>query len=344
MNGRVILLWMAVSMAVTDMNAGRVSSATKEEAVTLWEGSAAANWDDGLLVTSHEVIGRSGAGDVITVSFDRSGSNPSVKISLKYPWTVFYEGYGVAGSTVEYTLTEKSAKALVGGEMILQGQDCIFRKVTVTSNHGGGDTLYGEDIPAPEIYRCGWLDMESARYFGVVPQEDSPRRFSFMPYAGLGWHWPEGIDISGCDRIDLEYDGPAAINTVFQLQYGEDLKGYGEYGNKGMSRCSLYMSKIPSGEKIHTVAVLSNSFYEGILGIRSITAYDRDGNVWTPRMSGAADVLRDSLRMVSVSYHNLQGIEVVSPEGLVIVTETFEDGSTRSFKKIMSADCPVCVP
>ena len=151
-------------------------------------------------------------------------------------------------------------------------------------------------------------------------------------YGGVGWYWPEKVDLSGYGCVVIELLQPAAEMLTVQLLY--DQKGVKRQNIiKGSTRCKLLLNT--THKNVYSLNIISEKAQTVAIG--SVNLTDKQGNV-VPTSIDEQSILAS--RILSVEYYNTAGVRLNLPQpGINIVKINLEGGRVIVRKELKCKKC-----
>lgn len=278
----------------------------------LWQGSKNfLGWSDVLNVNGDK-FNDAKADDVLHLSIIAS-EGAQLQLSWGNSWICFdgLECMDIRGN-YNILLTANDVSRVKQG-IHIKGVNYTLTAVTLKSNDGEYETQ------ANELF--AWQDMLLS---GAM--QGNKCTVSLKPYGGLGWYWPETVDLSSYGGIVVKLLQPAAETMTVQLLYNEDNVKKQQIV-KGAAQCKLVLTA--AHKNVYSVNIISEKTQTVSIG--SINLTDKSGNVVSTSIGSLPST---SPRILSTEYYNAAGVRITHQQrGITIVKENLEGNRTVIKKK-----------
>lgn len=273
---------------------------------TLWSGSKQfrTSWNDVVNIAGAKFLDTQ-VGDVLVLSIDAS-SGAKLQISYGSQWKNF-DGLASLeiGGCFNMFISESMLSCFQEG-IHIKGVNYKLTQVSIL--HSDQDFMTKSD----KLFAWDKMIVSGA-------EKGSRGTVGIKERGGIGWYWPDEIDMSGYKQIDVEMQQEVLSPVIVQILYGEKsvLASTIEAGEKS---CSLLLSS--QMKNVYSLNIMSASPQAVLLA--QVNLLDNQGNPVVTSIQSVGDDAEET-----VTYFSINGKQIECPvKGVNIMRIKTKSGKT----------------
>lgn len=280
---------------------------------TVWSGNKSfGNWSDVVNINGSSFKNVE-ADDIVRFEIEAS-DGAQLQVSYGSGWTNF--------SGLEHLNISGSYDLIVTSAMVAQLKQGIHVK-------GVNYTLTAVQL----IKRDESYSTENEELFSWERIQESGCKkgnkcnISLMAYSGFGWVWPDGVDLSKTNAVEVNFSAPLEENIVMQIFYGKDKL---RKTTITAGSTNKQITATIAMRKVYSVNFISEK--PQTIALQSVNITDDNGN---PITSGIDQVQDNAQTVKRQMFYDISGRQINSlQKGINIVVTEYTTGQ-RTVEKLI---------